>query len=189
MAYSESNKILREEQAHQPHLSYQLTRTRRKTMALIIHPDNRLEIRCGLKTPLHTIDRFVRSKQAWILAKQQVNEQLIRLDPGTGADYERLRHETRQKVLSILKTYPQLTPSRVLIRRQRRRWGSCSRRGQVNINTCAGLLPPALLEYLVVHELCHLHHFNHGPGFYGLLTSLLPDARQRQQSLKRYLLV
>lgn len=189
MERSKSNEILLDSKAHQALLKYQLTRTRRKTMALIIHPDNRLEVRCGLKTPVHAIDRFVHSKQAWILAKHQENEQLIRLDPGTGADYERLRSDTRQKVLSILKTYPQLTPSSVLIRRQRRRWGSCSRRGQVNINTCAGLLPPALLEYLVVHELCHLRHFNHGPGFYDMLTSFLPDARQRQQGLKRYLLV
>ena len=73
---------------------------------------------------------------------------------------------------------------RVLIRDQRRRWGSCAPDGTLRFNWRAMMLEPALVEYIVVHELAHLSIKNHGPDFWGLVVRAMPDAQQRRQRLR-----
>ena len=170
-------------------LSYTVVRSRRRTLALVVHPDNRLEVRCGTRTPLHVIQQFVQEKQTWVRRKFHENQALIPVNPGTGSELSELRRATRRAVLQVASRHPDLLPQKISIRHQKSRWGSCSRRGTISINVCAGLLPPTLLEYIVVHELCHLKQFNHSDLFYQLVVSRLPDARERQRQLKQYLLV
>ena len=82
--------------------------------------------------------------------------------------------------------WPQLgrgEKSRVLIRNQRRRWGSCASDGTIRINWRIIMLEPALIEYIVVHELAHLSVRNHSPDFKNLMASALPDFRDRQKRL------
>ena len=73
--------------------------------------------------------------------------------------------------------------SRVLIRNQRRRWGSCASDGTLRINWRIIMLEPPLIEYIVVHELAHLSVRNHSPDFKKLMSSVLPDFRDRQKRL------
>lgn len=70
------------------------------------------------------------------------------------------------------------------IKKMRTRWGSLSQRGYINLNLALMQLPETLLELVVVHELCHLRHFDHGPGFRQLMTDCLPDWRERERELK-----
>ena len=65
----------------------------------------------------------------------------------------------------------------VQIRNQRRRWGSCSPKGVLRFNWRLAMLEPALVEYVVVHELAHLTHMNHSPAFWGLVAQHLPDVQ------------
>ena len=74
--------------------------------------------------------------------------------------------------------------SRVLIRDQRWRWGSCAPDGTLRFNWRAVMLKPALIEYLVVHELAHLTHRNHSKDFWDLVSKVVPDALQRRKSLR-----
>ena len=74
--------------------------------------------------------------------------------------------------------------SRVLVRDQRQRWGSCSPDGTLRFNWHAMMLEPALIEYIVVHELAHLTHQNHSTGFWGLVSKAMPDAQRRRQRLR-----
>ena len=73
--------------------------------------------------------------------------------------------------------------SRVLIRDQRRLWGSCAPDGTLRFNWRAVMLKPALIEYLVVHELAHLTHRNHSKDFWGLVSEVMPDAQQLRKTL------
>ena len=73
--------------------------------------------------------------------------------------------------------------SRVLIRNQRRRWGSCASDGTIRINWRIVMLEPPLIDYIVVHELAHLSVRNHSPDFKKLMASALPDFRDRQKRL------
>ena len=74
--------------------------------------------------------------------------------------------------------------SKVLVRDQRQRWGSCAADGTLRFNWRATMLPPALIEYVVVHELAHLTHRNHSTAFWGLVAEAMPDAQQRRQRLR-----
>ena len=68
----------------------------------------------------------------------------------------------------------------------RSRWGSCSSRGRIALNTHLVKLPDALVEYVVVHELCHLRHMNHGKAFHRLMDASLADWQPRREALKGY---
>ena len=70
------------------------------------------------------------------------------------------------------------------IRNQRRRWGSCSSKGVLRFNWRLAMLETALIEYVVVHELCHLTHMNHSPDFWALVARHLPDVKDRRRRLK-----
>lgn len=74
-------------------------------------------------------------------------------------------------------------PTRVTIRGQRSRWGSCSTRGTVSLNWRLMMVPSALADYVVVHELCHLRHMDHSPRFWAMVGDVVPDYRERRRSL------
>ncbi|MFH1736554.1 MAG: SprT family zinc-dependent metalloprotease [Actinomycetota bacterium] len=78
------------------------------------------------------------------------------------------------------------TPATVRIRNQRTRWGSCSRAGAVNLNWRLIMLPPEVLDYIVVHELCHLVEPNHSPRFWAVVAKVIPHYKQRRTLLRRH---
>ena len=73
---------------------------------------------------------------------------------------------------------------RMLIRDQRRRWGSCAADGTIRFNWRTVMLEPGLLDYVVVHELAHLTVMDHSPDFWGLVSQVMPDVKQRRRSLR-----
>jgi predicted metal-dependent hydrolase len=74
--------------------------------------------------------------------------------------------------------------SSVAIRLQKTRWGSCSSRRLISLNARLLFLPPDLVTYVLVHELCHTKHLNHGPRFWRLVESYIPDYRQLDRQLR-----
>ena len=76
-----------------------------------------------------------------------------------------------------------VSPSKVTIRGQRSRWGSCSGKGTLSLNWRLMMVPGALTDYVVVHELCHLRHMNHSPIFWAMVGDAIRDFRQRRRRL------
>lgn len=76
-------------------------------------------------------------------------------------------------------------PAGVQIRAQKSRWGSCSSKGDISLNWRLVLLPSELVDYVLVHELCHLRHMNHSTDFWSLVGSLIPDYQRRRESIVR----
>jgi predicted metal-dependent hydrolase len=76
------------------------------------------------------------------------------------------------------------SPTRITIKEQRKRWGSCSSLGRLNFNWRIIMLPQSVLDYIVVHELCHLVHHNHSRDFWNLVGSILSDYQECKQWLK-----
>lgn len=74
-------------------------------------------------------------------------------------------------------------PAKVSIRAQKTRWGSCSSRGEISLNWRLVLLPSALADYILVHELCHLRYLDHSSRFWGLVQSLVPDYKCKQERI------
>lgn len=78
------------------------------------------------------------------------------------------------------------TPGRVAIREQKTRWGSCSGKGNLNFNWKLIMAPPQCLDYVVIHELCHLHEFNHSPRFWALVSKQMPEYEVWKKWLKAH---
>ena len=76
-------------------------------------------------------------------------------------------------------------PSKLTVRGQRSRWGSCSSKGTLSLNWRLMMVPGALVDYVVVHELCHLRHMNHSPSFWAMVAAIVPDYRQCRHRLNR----
>lgn len=94
---------------------------------------------------------------------------------------ERLGHCIRL-LRPVIATMPRLH-----IRAMTRRWGSCSRAGTITLNVDLVKVPTTCLDYVIVHELCHLREPNHGAGYYDLLSRFMPDWRHRRTRLNQSL--
>jgi predicted metal-dependent hydrolase len=76
--------------------------------------------------------------------------------------------------------------SSVSIRKQKTRWGSCSAKGNLNFNYRLGFLPFELMDYIIVHELCHIREHNHSPAFWTLVGHTYPNHRTLRTELRKY---
>jgi predicted metal-dependent hydrolase len=85
--------------------------------------------------------------------------------------------------LDVVATETGLDYSRLLLRRQRTRWGSCSTAGTVSLNVCLMFQRPQVVRYLMVHELCHRRHMNHSAAYWRLVESFEPDWRVLDKEL------
>jgi predicted metal-dependent hydrolase len=88
----------------------------------------------------------------------------------------------------VLKKYEDqmFKPARLVIRTMKRRWGSCSNKGIITLSTELIKLPDLYIEYVILHELCHLKYHNHGIRYYKLLSELFPDWKIVRKELRNY---
>ncbi len=97
---------------------------------------------------------------------------------GTQADYlkhkEAARTFVQQRLMQLNRMYG-FRYKRIAIKNTSTRWGSCSRQGNLNFHYKIILLPSDLADYVLVHELCHLHELNHSPRFWALVAKTVPD--------------
>ncbi len=168
-------------------LSYTLVRSSRKTVAVQITPEGEVILRCPRRLSETQARAFLESKRGWIeghLAKIKAQPQL---PPFTGEELEKMAKALApvlQERLSFFAPQVGVTYGRVTIRRQRSCWGSCSARGNLNFNCLLTRVPPEVLDYIVVHELCHRKELNHSAAFWHLVEQVLPDWRARERWLK-----
>ena len=88
--------------------------------------------------------------------------------------------------LAALAALHGFTYARVFIKNNVSNWGSCSVRGNINLNLRLVTLPEALRDYVMLHELCHLKEMNHGPRFHALLESVCPGHHALEKELRTY---
>ncbi|MEM7564727.1 MAG: M48 family metallopeptidase [Pseudomonadota bacterium] len=86
-------------------------------------------------------------------------------------------------IISDLSSRTGLEFRRLSIRSQKTRWGSCSSSGNISLNDQLLFMPPDCVEYLIIHELCHTRHMNHGNAFWRLVEAHCPQYRQHERNL------
>ena len=169
-------------------LSVLLVRSSRKTLAVQIRADGTVIARAPLRMPKERILGFLSEKASWICTQQgrmQEREKMrqqarIHLD----AAQEKELRERAKAVLAQRTAYFArqigVTYGRITVRDQKTRWGSCSQTGNLNFNFRLILAPLEVLDYVVVHELCHRRQMNHSAQFWQEVAQVLPDYRERK---------
>ena len=167
--------------------NYELIRSRRKTLAVEITRDGRVIVRAPLRLSQARIDAFLADRADW-LARHLEKQQLSPPPPPPTADEIRALKAQAAAVLpqkvADWSAKTGLVPTGVKITAARRRYGSCNSKGSVCLSCFLMNCPEEVIDLVVVHELCHLKVLNHGPAFYALLESILPDWKARKQLLK-----
>ena len=100
---------------------------------------------------------------------------------------KRYRNAARQQFEIRVNYYHRITGGNytsITVRDQRSRWGSCSSRGPLSFNYRLIFAPPAVLDYVVVHELCHLTHMNHSKDFWNMVSSVMPEYKEYRKWLR-----
>lgn len=170
---------------------YTVIRSTRKTLALSLDREGRVVVRAPLLCPQSTIAKFVGDSARWIERQRQKAariEDAVREDgPITGEDIAALSKAMKKALPEKLERYSKLlgvTYSRVSVRCQKTKWGSCSFKGGLNFNCLLMLAPDEVFDYVVVHELSHLKHMDHSRAFWALVERADPDYREHRKWLK-----
>jgi predicted metal-dependent hydrolase len=134
------------------------------------------------------VDRIVAAHRDWIARERAKQRPRLRLDPATVSEPE-ARRAARELVTMLCDEEADALDvrwSRIVIRDQRSRWGSCSTRGTLSFNWRLVLAPFEVLDYVVVHELCHLREPNHSNRFWRLVESRRPGWRAQRDWLHEH---
>ena len=165
--------------------NYTLIRSARKTVSIQLLPGGEVVVRAPNRMPKREIERVLEEKRGWIEAH------LPRLpEPQPKLTDTQLQALTRQAGEVLPEIAAHFAPmvgvdyGRITIRAQRTRWGSCSAEGNLNFNCLLMLMPDDVMEYVVVHELCHRKEMNHSARFWAEVERVLPDYRERLRWLK-----
>lgn len=171
----------------------EVIRSKRKTLAIEIRPDMRVVVRAPEKIPQKEIIKFVEEKQNWIkkhIAQMYFKAEEIKKQKKelalTNADIEKLCQKALSVIPDKVKYYAEImevTYGKITIRNQKTRWGSCSSKGNLNFNCLLMLMPDKVLDYVVVHELCHLKQMNHSKKFWMEVEKYMPDYKSYKKWL------
>ena len=150
--------------------------------------------RRGVTVTLPWLVSFKKAEQTllehreWLLKAIEKNKQRS-AEALSPEEIERLRKEAKAYLPARLAMFAEqysFTYNQVRIKNNVSNWGSCSRKGNINLNLRLMTLPEDLRDYVILHELCHLRYPNHGKGFHLLLESLCPDHRMKEKELRKY---
>jgi len=170
---------------------YQLTRSRRKTLALEILRDGSLSVRAPREISLEFINRFIEQRKKWIERNQRVAQERARsasqVEAKSEEEIEKLREEASQKLcerVRYLASLMGLNHGRIKITNAKSRWGSCQRNGNLTFSWRLVMAPWPVIDYVVIHELTHLLEHNHSRRFWERVRRVYPEYKNCRKWLK-----
>lgn len=168
---------------------YTVIRSDRRTLALEISDEAKLIVRAPRRCPSSYIEEFVEKHEDWIYTHLEKQRRFIEARPIiTEADKSELIRRANAEIPPVVAYYADkmgLTPNGVTVTKAQKRFGSCNSKNVLHFSYRLMLYPREAIEYVVVHELSHIVHKNHGKDFYALIKSVLPDYKKREALLKR----
>ena len=152
---------------------------RSRGISIRVHPVKGVSVTVPYIVPYAAARLFFEARRSWILetmAKQK--ERYKDVAPMSAEEVESLRRQAKAQLPARLAGFASrygFTYNRVAIKHNSTNWGSCSSKGNINLNLSIMRLPRILQDYVLLHELCHLRHQDHGHAFHLLLEHLLTD--------------
>ncbi len=152
---------------------------RSRSIGIRVHPVKGVSVSVPYIVPYAVAYAFFQSRRSWIIetmARQK--EKFKDVVMPTDAEIEALRRQARRELparLAELASRYGFRYNRVAIKHNASNWGSCSTMGNINLNLNIVRLPKVLQDYVLLHELCHLRHHDHGHAFHLLLEHVLTD--------------
>lgn len=162
-----------------------------KRWRLTIYPGQKLVVTKPRWASLRLVEKFILSKANWILkhlSKSIAKPEELGLDKKTYQLKQAAARVLINSRLEYFNSFYNFRYQKVSIRNQSTRWGSCSRRGNLNFNFRLLDLPANLRDYVIVHELCHLKEFNHSERFWLLVAKTQADYLSLRKQLKAWAL-
>ena len=157
--------------------------TRSRSISIRVHPTKGVSVTVPYIVPYAAARLFFEARREWIqetMARQKENYGNV---PQASPDeIEKLRRKAKEQLPGRLAEFASrygFIYNRVAIKHNATNWGSCSSKGNINLNLSIMRLPRVLQDYVLLHELCHLRHQDHGHGFHLLLEHLLTDNLMR----------
>jgi predicted metal-dependent hydrolase len=163
--------------------------SRARRLRVAVYCDGRCIITAPRFMPDLLINKFIAEKSQWIIDKIDFLSKFnYKYRPGgRREDYLKLKESAQNLAEGRVAHFNRLynfQVNGVAIKNQKSRWGSCSRKGNLNFNYKIAFLPASLCDYIVVHELCHLAEFNHSRNFWGLVGKTIPDYKKIKKEFK-----
>ncbi len=141
--------------------------------------------------PEFIINNFIKDKSEWIIKKSDyfskipiVKKRSKREEREEYLKYKDNAYSIAKERLVYFNQFYNYKWEKITIRNQKTRWGSCSRKGNLNFNYKIALLSTESIDYIIVHELCHLCEFNHSKSFWKLIEKTIPDYKSFKNQLR-----
>ncbi len=167
---------------------YTVIRSDRRTLALEVRRDGSLIVRAPRRMPEARVAAFVDAHAVWIEKSVAAQKERAARHPMPPEREQELRRKAAAVLpgrVEYFSALTGLTPASVRVTGAKTRFGSCSARGGVCFSFRLMDYPDEAVDYVVLHELCHLRHRDHGAAFYRLIERYMPDYKRRAAMLKR----
>lgn len=170
-------------------MNYELKRSKRKTMSIRVSPDGTVTVSVPLKTSQRAVDAFVKKNSEWIkkallnTEERRKNASKYIIDEKDIPLYKKKAKEYLPERTRYWASIMGLSPAYVHITSAEKRYGSCNAKKGICYSYRLMAYPEDVIDYVIIHELSHLVHFNHSAAFYGLIAKHMPDYKKKQNIL------
>ncbi len=172
-------------------VNYQLKRSlKARHLRISVYLDGKVVVTVPTRVSNLRAEEFINDKKGWVLSKLKAFNNINRdyVSSNSSEKYREFKDKAfeiaSERITYFNKTY-NYSFNKVTIKNQKTRWGSCSKKRNLNFNYKIALLPTVLSDYIIVHELCHLKEFNHSKKFWELVAITIPnyfDLRKHMRS-------
>lgn len=170
---------------------YTIIKSFRKSYSITVERDGTVTIRAPFFMSERKINKIIDERKEWIeRAQKKIANQAERLNsltPITKDEIDSLKAGAKPIIEEKVRLFADkmgVEYGKITIRCQKTRYGSCTAKGNLNFNCLIMLMPEEIIDYVIVHELCHIKQMNHSRRFWNEVESILPDYKERRKWLK-----